>query len=84
MEAFKEMPLTELVVHWKYVLTVASHLLLRIDSGLDAEGASARLRQLVANTGFSCLNVALLNPDVMLRFCALDMEENALKDNMQM
>lgn len=59
-----------------------STALLRWDRG--DESMAPRIKQAIANTGFTVLNMAVLNPDVMIRFASLNMETNTVCNIHQM
>jgi hypothetical protein len=51
-----------------------STALLRWDQGNTS--MAPVIKQTIANTGFTVLNMAVLNPDVMVRFACVNMETN--------
>eukprot|EP00877_Chromochloris_zofingiensis_P010516 jgi/Chrzof1/5718/Cz16g12270.t1 len=81
MQMFKSMPLPEVVKQWKEFIDKASKLLLELESYPNCPEVLEKIRVMVNMMGFSCMNVGVLNPDVMARFSYLNMDDGKLQDS---
>lgn len=59
----------------------ASKLLLELESYPNCPEVLEKIRVMVNMMGFSCMNVGVLNPDVMARFSYLNMDDGKLQDS---